>query len=174
VRQTVSSHRLPSRDLVHFEYDRVAIGVLPQSRVNNHLRVSEVVRQEAIYCFLPAHGGSRAGAVAEFVRRTLTEGVGDAVSLADLRRCRAIFVVSNSDLASLAGARQKAAWLHSAGIDECGLLLCRVPGGIDAVRAEEFTGLPLCGLAENDEQLEQFTKWLASEMSQAAAYALAG
>jgi len=51
-----------------------------------------------------------------------------------------------------------------------------VPGswGIDAVRAEEITGLPLCGLAENDEQLEPFARWLASETSPARDYALAG
>ena len=45
------------------------------------------------------------------------------------------------------------------------------PHSIDAVRAEEITGLPLCGLVENDEQLEQFAKWLASETSPAAACA---
>ena len=38
-----------------------------------------------VFSFVPAHGESRAGAVAEQLSRTLTEGLGDAVLLADFR-----------------------------------------------------------------------------------------
>jgi Flp pilus assembly CpaE family ATPase len=39
----------------------------------------------SIFSFVPAHGGSRAGAVAEQLSRTLAEGLGPAVLLADFR-----------------------------------------------------------------------------------------
>lgn len=39
----------------------------------------------SIFSFVPAHGGSRAGAVAEQLSRTLTEGPGSAVLLVDFR-----------------------------------------------------------------------------------------
>lgn len=40
-------------------------------------------KEGSIFAFLPAHGGSRAGAVAEQLSRTLAEGPGPAILLAD-------------------------------------------------------------------------------------------
>jgi hypothetical protein len=54
--------------------------VLPGGRANS--AVSAPV-SGSIFSFVPAHGGSRAGAVAEQLSRTLTEGLGIAVLLAD-------------------------------------------------------------------------------------------
>jgi hypothetical protein len=49
-------------------------------------RASEPHSPGSIFSFLPAHGGCRAGAVAQQVSRALTEGLGIAVLLADFDR----------------------------------------------------------------------------------------
>jgi len=57
--------------------------------VNTMLREAEAIsgadqlRQGPIYSFVPAHGASRAGAVAEHLSRTLAEGFGRSVLLAN-------------------------------------------------------------------------------------------
>ncbi len=178
----------------------------------------------SIFSFLPAHGDSRAGAVAEFVSRTLTEGFGLVVLLADfegdryspwrldghvgnllnyarekysiicidltgakeaealeaLRASDAIFLVSGSDAASIHSVQEKAAWLQSTELsDQCGLLLWRAPNSVDPTEVEDLTGLPVCSLVDNDEQVRQLASWLASQTtsevpSQESKYAMAG
>jgi Flp pilus assembly CpaE family ATPase len=70
--------------------------------VDSKLRRSEVLSETgrlvpgSIFSFLPADGVSRAGAVAQRVSRTLTEGLGSAVLLADFDR-RAYSVWSASE-----------------------------------------------------------------------------
>ncbi len=65
--------------------------MLPEPRVNRKLP-SDVLSESdrlvpgSIFSFVPADGASRAGAVAQQLSRTLTEGLGDAVLLADFDR----------------------------------------------------------------------------------------
>jgi Flp pilus assembly CpaE family ATPase len=192
----------------------------------------------SIFSFLPADGASRAGAVAQQLSRTLTEGLGSAVLLADfdrraysvwnaneaprrldgrtwgaiasqvdgievlnakevharqvgplfdyarehytivcadltgakdahalevLRASTAIFVVASSNHGSVEGACEKASWLRQMDMgDRCALLLDRAPGGVSTDEAEEFTGLPVCSLVENDAHIRQLAEWLKS------------
>jgi Flp pilus assembly CpaE family ATPase len=48
--------------------------------------VEQSPRNGSIFSFVPAHGGSRAGAVAEQLSRTLAEGPGSAVLFVDFQR----------------------------------------------------------------------------------------
>jgi len=76
--------------------------LLLNQTVNSKLRRSDVLSEAdrkvlgSIFSFLPADGVSRAGAVAQRVSRTLTEGLGSAVLLADFDR-RAYSVWSASE-----------------------------------------------------------------------------
>lgn len=146
----------------------------------------------SIYSFLPAHDGSRAGAVTARLSRTFTEDFGLVVLLADfvahgswpqhgkmvcvdltgasevdaraaLRASDGIFMVTTSDQASLESVREKLDWLRAIGRqDQCGILLERVPGGASASEAEEFTGLPVCSLIETEEHYAGLARWLAA------------
>ncbi len=85
-------------------------------------------------------------------------------SMETLLASECVFIVSQSDVASLRLARDKKEWLQSKGIgDQCGLLLERVPGGVSAEQAEEITGLPMCSLVDRQNYIERFAGWLASE-----------
>ena len=203
-----------------------------------------------IYSFVPAHGGSRAGAVAEQLSRTLSEVPGFSVLLAGfaareyslwnpsdsprrldghtwgafvfesnglevldarevypkqlrkvlefaqrkykivcadvtdareshcldtMRASECLFLVSQSDRASLEMACEKRKWLKSLDLgDQCGLLLDRVPGGLTSEQAEDLTGLPMCSLVDRPEYIERLAGWLVAEeaFSSEPAYAL--
>ena len=233
-------------------------------QVNTMLRTSEVVSGAnlagaralpgSIFSFVPAHGGSRAGAVAEQLSRTLAEGFGLAVLLANfddrgyslwrrggpprrldghtwgafvskvngvevlqgrevhprklrqlldharenydivcvdltgakdshaleaLRASESIFIVGASDPAALEGVNDKRDWLRSNDlIEQCGVLLERVPNGANAREAEDYTGLPVCSLVNDYEQIAQLAGWLCAstdfESMGEPMYALAG
>ena len=90
----------------------------------------------------------------------------DAHALETLRASECIFIVSQSDRASLEMAREKKEWLRSIDLaDQCGLLLDRVPGGLTVDNAEEITGLPMCSLIDRGEYIERLAGWLAAEES---------
>jgi hypothetical protein len=90
-------------------------------------------------------------------------GAKEAHVLAVLRASEGIFLVANSNKASLAGVREKAAWLRSIDlIDRCGVLLERVPEGAEVDEVEDLTGLPVSSLIENQKQIGQFACWLAA------------
>jgi hypothetical protein len=205
--------------------------------------LSEVSAPGSVFAFLPAHSGSRAGAVARQLSRTLAEGIGVTVLLADfersaysvwnaadaahlldervwrsfvspvdsihvlhareirprqlrrlvdyarrqvhvvcadltgasqaqaveiLRTAAAIFFVTGSDDASIDGVREKTQWLHSTvfpkkdAADRCALLLAHAPDGARAVDVENKTGIPVCGLVENQAQIARLATWLAA------------
>lgn len=134
-----------------------------------------------IFSFVPADGDSRAGAVAQQVNRTLTEGLGAAVLLANfeenfelLHRSEAIFIVSSSRPESLDAVVGKVASLRRLGLeDRCALLLHRVAGGVSAPQAEDRTGLALCGLIETNAQIETLAQWIAAS-AESHELALAG
>lgn len=89
--------------------------------------------------------------------------------LETLRASECIFIVSQSDIASLQMARERKDWLRSLGLsDQCGLLLERVPGGLTSEQAEEITGLPMCTLVDRLDYIERFAGWLASEEAYAS------
>lgn len=93
----------------------------------------------------------------------------DAHALETLRASECIFIVSQSDQASLEMAREKKDWLQSIDLSEqCALLLDRVPGGVSIERSEEITGLPMCSLIDRGEYVERLAGWLASEESYAS------
>ena len=183
--------------------------LLPTEAVDNNLRksgdFSEANRYAgSIFSFVPAHGGSRAGAVAEQLSRTLAEGPGAVVLLADLpklerarrnhrfiladlsdlsaaesaevmRASDAIFLVSGSNRDSLESVREKVEELHSMNVNErCALLLTMVPNGVSVAEAEEISGLPVCSLVDTEQQIAQLGKWLAANTSQPQQLALAG
>jgi hypothetical protein len=87
----------------------------------------------------------------------------ETAALEVLRASDGIFLVANSDTASLYKAREKAEWLRAAGLgDRCGLLLARDPKGIGPREAEDVTGVPVCSLVDTAEQLGQLATWLAA------------
>jgi hypothetical protein len=97
-------------------------------------------------------------------------GAKEAHALAVLRASDGIFLVADSNKASLAGVREKGAWLRSIDLgDRCGVLLERVPNGVDASAVEELTGLPVSSLIENQKQICQFACWLAANRDGRAA-----
>jgi hypothetical protein len=90
-------------------------------------------------------------------------GAKEAHALAVLRASEGIFLVANSNRASLAGVREKGAWLRSIDLgDRCGVLLERVRDGAEASEVEDLTGLPVSSLIENQKQIGQFACWLAA------------
>jgi Flp pilus assembly CpaE family ATPase len=106
-------------------------------------------------------------------------GAMPAQTLETLRVSDAIFLVASCDPASLAAVREKMDWLRSAGLDKnCCLLLRSQRRADDSSAVEEFTGLPVCSLLNNDQQIEQLAGWLASNASthsgEPPRYALAG
>jgi hypothetical protein len=97
-------------------------------------------------------------------------GAKEASALAVLRASEGIFLVATSDKASLAGVREKDAWLRSIDLSErCGVLLERVPGGAHAGDVEDLTGLPVSSLIESQRQISQFAGWLAASHDAEAA-----
>jgi Flp pilus assembly CpaE family ATPase len=105
-------------------------------------------------------------------------GAREPHTLEVLRVSDAIFLVTDSDRASLEGAREKAGWLRSIDLDDrVGLLVRHSPGGPGTDEIEDITGLPVCSLIETDAQMTRFARWLASQSSAPeidAAYSLAG
>jgi len=105
-------------------------------------------------------------------------GAREPHALEVLRVSDAIFLVADSNRASMEGVREKAEWLRSMDLyDRVGLLVRRSPDGPGADEIEDITGLPVCSLIETDAQMAQFARWLASHSSVPeidAAYALAG
>jgi hypothetical protein len=204
----------------------------------------------SLYSFLPADGASRAGAVSRELSRTLTEGLGVAVLLADFacdgyslwpvadaprrldgrtwgafvsqrdgvdildarevhprqlasvidyararyhvicadltgaksahameifRASDGIFLVGSTDASSLEGVHEKLEWLRAINLDDnCGLLLEQLPNRVTPTQVEERTGLPVCGLINNSQQIDQLANWLAASSERSAAYAMAG
>jgi hypothetical protein len=41
------------------------------------------------------------------------------------------------------------------------LLLKRVPGGLSGSDAEDLTGLPVCAILDEADELRRFAKWIA-------------
>lgn len=104
-------------------------------------------------------------------------GARAAHALEVLRASDAIFLITDSDLASLEGVREKAEWLRSIDLsDRVGLLVRRTAGGPGANEIEDLTGMPVCSLIETDAQIKQLARWLAAHASVAEedACALAG
>jgi hypothetical protein len=90
-------------------------------------------------------------------------GATQMAALEALRHSDWIFVIAESDAASLEMARYKAEWLRSLDLEEnCGLLLRRVPGGAAVPEAEALTGLPVCALVDYAVQMERLAAWLAA------------
>ncbi len=104
-------------------------------------------------------------------------GADEAYAVEALRASDGIFLLAGSDAASLRSVREKAEWLHGIGVaEQCGLLLRRVPSGANAADAEDFTGLPVCSLIDDEEQIRRFAAWLAASQADRVEpeYALAG
>jgi len=101
------------------------------------------------------------------VRADLT-GARDAHGLEVLRASDAIFIVAGTDGASVEGAREKIAWLHSIDLDDrCGMLLEHTPHGVTAAQMEESTGIAVCSLIETRTQIEALARWLAANTARA-------
>jgi hypothetical protein len=80
----------------------------------------------------------------------------------------AVFVVSETDPASIEDACAQAAWLqylqHSLRRTEaCGLLLVPVSGGMSAAEAERRIGLPVCGVLRSASHIDQLARWITQE-----------
>lgn len=106
-------------------------------------------------------------------------GAREAHALEVLRSSDAIFLVADSDHASIEGVREKAEWLRSIDMIELvGLLIRNTPGGHAADEIEELTGLPVCSLIGTRSQMDQLALWLAANTSVpeegAASFAMAG
>jgi hypothetical protein len=94
----------------------------------------------------------------------------DECSRLVLSRAHSIFLVSDSDPASLGLIRDKMHRLRSLGLqDRCALLLRRTPGGLRPDLAEELAGAPVCGLVETSEQVARLAHWLAAPQPDLAA-----
>jgi len=84
-------------------------------------------------------------------------------ALEALRSSDGIFLVTNSDPSSIELAKYRAAWLRSMDLDEhSALLLNRVPAGVSATEAEDRTGLPVCSVMDDSDQLGRLAGWLAA------------
>jgi hypothetical protein len=80
-----------------------------------------------------------------------------------LRSSDGIFLVTNSDPSSIELAKYRAAWLRSMNLDDhSALLLNRVAAGVSAAEAEERTGLPVCSVMDDIDQLGRLAGWLAA------------
>jgi len=92
----------------------------------------------------------------------------EVVSLEVLRQADGVFIVSDSDAASLEIVRLRAEWMRSIGLEgDSGMLLQRVSGGLSVPEAEERTGLPVCSVVDTSEQLELLATWLGSSQRSA-------
>lgn len=88
----------------------------------------------------------------------------DVHALEVLRASDGIFLVSESDAASVEGVRERTEWLRSIDLgDRCALLLRRSAKGAGPHEMEELTGLPVCSLIETAEQIRQLATWLAAD-----------
>jgi hypothetical protein len=143
-------------------------------------RVLEMTRKlaEALRVFLASQGDERAVLLADFQKDSAPrlDPQPFTITVADLSSANpeqawlaaslseAIFVVASTGAASLAEARDKAAWLRAVKPDECcGLVLFPVPGGATAHQAEEITGLPVCAVIHKESQIAQLACWIAQE-----------
>lgn len=99
-------------------------------------------------------------------------GAREAHAVQVLRASDAIFIVSGSDAASIEGAREKIEWLRSIDLDDrCGMLLEHTPHGVTAAEVEDSTGVAVCSLVEDAQQIENLARWLASNIVAAPAAA---
>jgi hypothetical protein len=85
-----------------------------------------------------------------------------------IRVSEAVFVVSTTDPASVEDACAHAALLRHMmrslkRDDACGLLLVPTPGGIPEVEAEQWIGLPMCGVLRNSDQIAQLARCIAQD-----------
>lgn len=87
----------------------------------------------------------------------------ESSALEVLRHSDSIFLVTNSDPASIEQARYRAVWLRSMDLEErTALLLRRVADGVSGVEAEDRTGLPVCAAVNDPRELHHLAGWLAS------------
>jgi hypothetical protein len=87
----------------------------------------------------------------------------ESSALEVLRHSDSIFMVTNSDPASIEMARHRAAWLRSMDLEErSALLLHRVAAGVGGAEAEDRTGLPVCATFSDQKELRSFAGWLAA------------
>jgi hypothetical protein len=87
-----------------------------------------------------------------------------------LYHAHSVFLVSDSDTDSLESARAAAARYARLKLeDRLALLLRRTPGGLRPDLAEDFAGVPVCGLVETPEQLCRLARWLAQPQPDLAA-----
>jgi hypothetical protein len=90
------------------------------------------------------------------------------VSKKVLGLAHSIFLVSDSDSASVEAARDKVRQMRIPGIeDRCALLLRRTPGGLRPDLAEDLAEVPVCGLVDTEEQIALLARWLTPEVSSA-------
>lgn len=104
-------------------------------------------------------------------------GARPAHALEVLRASDAIFLVTDSDRASIEGVLEKTEWLRSIDLMErVGLLLRRSPEGMKADEVEEITGLPVCCLVESKEHIQLLAQWLgnSTHATTEPGFALAG
>lgn len=106
-------------------------------------------------------------------------GARESHALEVLHASDAIFLVADSDPASIESVREKAEWLRSIDMIELvGLLIRNVADGKSADEIEQITGLPVCSLIGTRSQMDQLALWLAANTSVpeegAASFALAG
>jgi hypothetical protein len=81
-----------------------------------------------------------------------------------MRACDGIFVVTDSGNASIQCVREKMDWLNSTGLGHlCGILLERGGVGVTVAEAEQLTGLPVCSLIDDSQQIENLAVWLARD-----------
>jgi hypothetical protein len=85
-----------------------------------------------------------------------------------IRFSEAVFVVSTTDPASVEEACAHAALvrhiLRSLRRDDaCGLLLVPTPGGIPEVEAEQWIGLPMCGVLRSPDHIAQLARCIAQD-----------
>ncbi len=94
----------------------------------------------------------------------------ESSALEVLRNSDSIFLVANSDRASLEQACYRAAWLRSMDLEErTGLVLNRVSGGVSGADAEDQTGLPVCAALDRSRDLRRLADWLAAPVASGSA-----
>jgi Flp pilus assembly CpaE family ATPase len=94
----------------------------------------------------------------------------ESSALEVLRNSDSIFLVANSDRASVEQALYRADWLRSMDLEErTALILHRVGGGVSGAEAEDRTGLPVCAALGQSHDLRRLADWLAAPL--AAGYA---
>lgn len=91
-------------------------------------------------------------------------GAKEIAAVEVLRNSDAIFLITESDKASVELAKFKAAWLRSMGLEEnAAVVLREVPGGAGALHAEQRIGLPVCEKLTGGETIERLAAWLRPE-----------